>query len=116
MVRRIEVQLLDDIDGSHASETVSFSLDGRHYEIDLNSKHAEKLRSSLGRYVEAATKIDRVHRTNASRARRAGTPARTDREQNRAIRDWAQRKGIELSSRGRIPQSIVEQYQAEAGR
>jgi hypothetical protein len=43
-------------------------------------------------------------------------PAKTDREQNQAIREWAKRKGIEVSDRGRIAASIVEQYEAEASR
>jgi hypothetical protein len=39
-----------------------------------------------------------------------------DRDQNRAIREWAQSKGIQVSDRGRIKQEIVDRYNAEAGR
>jgi Lsr2 len=40
VARKVNVLLVDDIDGSDAVETVSFGLDGTHYEIDLNSDHA----------------------------------------------------------------------------
>jgi hypothetical protein len=43
-------------------------------------------------------------------------PAKADRAQNQAIRDWAKRKGIQLSERGRIPRNVIEQYETEAGR
>jgi hypothetical protein len=48
---------------------------------------------------------------------RAGTgSARGDRAQNQAVREWAKSKGIDVSDRGRIPRSVIEQYEAEAGR
>jgi hypothetical protein len=118
MARKTVVQLLDDIDGGKADETVTFGLDGTTYEIDLSSKHAEQLRTALAKYIEAGTKVGRG-RVEPARRRRAGggdQPARGDRAQNQAIRDWAKRKGIELSDRGRIARHIVEQYEAEAGR
>ena len=112
------VQLLDDIDGGKADETLTFGLDGTTYEIDLSSKHADQLRGALAKYVVVSTKIGRGRVEANRRARRTGgdQPARSDRAQNQAIRDWAKRKGIELNDRGRIPRHIVEQYEAEAGR
>jgi hypothetical protein len=115
MARKIQVALLDDIDGSEANETLKFALDGTLYEIDLNSKHADKLRSALAQYVSHARKLGRGQVVPSGRGR--GTaPARTDREQNQAIRDWAKAKGLDVSDRGRIPANIVEQYHKEAGR
>jgi hypothetical protein len=115
MARKVQVHLLDDIDGSKADETLKFALDGTSYEIDLSSKHADKLRSVLDKYVKSARRVGRSHVVAAGRGR-AGAPTRSERAQNQAIRDWARRKGIELSSRGRIPRTIVEQYDVEAGR
>ena len=115
MARKVQVQLLDDIDGAPAEETLTFALDGTNYEIDLSAKHAEKLRKSLEKFVQSARRVGRGHVPTTARAR-SGSPARSDRVQNQAIRDWARRKGIGLSERGRIPRSIVEQYEAEAGR
>jgi hypothetical protein len=116
MARRTEVTLIDDIDGGKADETVKFGLDGTLYEIDLNSKHADKLRSALERYVTHARRVGRGQVVATGRGRIAATAARSDREQNQAIRDWAKAKGLDVSDRGRIPANIVEQYQKEAGR
>lgn len=118
MARRIEVQLLDDVDGGPADESVTFSLDGVNYEIDLSAKNATKLRKVLARYIEAGTKLGRGSLPPARRRgrRTASTPAPPDPAQNQAIREWARRKGIEVSDRGRIRREIIEQYEAEAGR
>ena len=115
MARKVEVKLVDDIDGGQADETLSFGLDGTNYEIDLSAEHAKELRSALERYAGASRRVGRgaVMPTGRNRGR---MPARSDREQNKAIREWAKRQKIELSERGRIPRSIVEQYEAEAGR
>ena len=114
MARKVQVHLLDDIDGSQADETLRFGLDGTSYEIDLSVKHAEKLRASLAKFVLSSRRVGRS--PVAATPRRAGTPARVDRAQNQAIREWAKSRGIEISDRGRIPAHIVEQYHAGAGR
>jgi hypothetical protein len=115
MARKVEVKLVDDIDGTQAAETVAFGVDGTAYEIDLNAKHAKELRSALQQFVDAARRVGRTGPAAPARNRNR-TPARNDRAQNKAIRDWAKRRKVELSDRGRIPRTIVEQYEAEAGR
>jgi Lsr2 len=118
MAKRVVHMLIDDIDGGEADETVRFALDGTQYEIDLSKKNAAKLRDALNKYTGVATKVGRSGssgtRSTTSRVRSA--PARTDRDQNRAIRKWAQSKGIAVSDRGRIKQEVVDRYNAEAGR
>jgi hypothetical protein len=47
MAKKTVVLLEDDIDGSEATETLSFALDGSEYEIDLNEGHAKELREAL---------------------------------------------------------------------
>ncbi len=114
MARKTEVKLIDDIDGNTADETVTFALDGMSYEIDLSTKHAESLRKAMATYV---THARRLGRSGVTARRQGGTsPARSDREQNRAIREWAKKEGIELAERGRIPGDIVKQYEERAGR
>jgi Lsr2 len=118
MAQRVEIKLLDDIDGTKADETLKFGLDGTLFEIDLSAKHAEQLRKALASYVLKARRVGRGGIT-ATRGRARGaapTTTRSDREQNLAIREWAKKKGLEVSERGRIPASIVEQYNVEAGR
>ena len=111
----MQVQYLDDIDGSEAAETLRYGLDGASYEIDLNAEHAEKLRAALARFILKSRRIGRANPV-PSRVRVATTPARVDRAQNQAVRDWARSKGIEVSDRGRIPRNVIDQYDAEAGR
>ena len=44
-------QLIDDLDGSEASETLEFALDGVSYQIDLSSANANKLRDGLAKTI-----------------------------------------------------------------
>ena len=53
MAKTVTVNLIDDIDGSCADETVTFSFDGVSYEIDLGSHNAIKLRSELTAWARA---------------------------------------------------------------
>jgi hypothetical protein len=54
VAQKIQVLLIDDLDGSAAEGTVRFGLDGTDYEIDLNVEHTQALRDALARYVSAA--------------------------------------------------------------
>lgn len=116
MAKRVHVVLEDDLDGSAAEESVSFSLDGQAYEIDLNSANAHALRDTLSRYIGHARKAGsgsraaRPARARASAGPSTGTPARADREQIKAIREWARRNGHQVSDRGRIAAPIVDAY------
>jgi hypothetical protein len=122
MARRVIQELIDDIDGKPADESLSFGLDGVQYEIDLSTKHAQRLRDALAPFMTAGTKVGRGGVTPSARGRggRAGRSTaagpRGDRDQNRAIREWAQRNGIAVSDRGRIKQDIIDRYDAAAGR
>jgi hypothetical protein len=115
MARKVEVHLIDDIDGGVADETVKFGLDGTLYEIDLSKKNAKTLRTALDRFVKSARRLGRSTSTGGNRQRARGS-SRSGREQNQAIREWAQRKGLDVSPRGRISRSVIEQYEAQAGR
>lgn len=119
MARRTIHMLVDDLDGGEADETVTFALDGIQYEIDLSEKNAGKLRKALEVFVTAGSKVGRggVTRSRAAAApARGSAPQKGDRDQNRAVREWAQENGIPVSDRGRIKQEILDRYRAEAGR
>ena len=47
MAQKVHITIEDDLDGGDATETVSFALDGRSYEIDLNDKNAKAFGNSL---------------------------------------------------------------------
>ena len=115
MAKRTIHMLVDDIDGGEAEETVKFSIDGAQYEIDLSKKNAAKMRDVLAPFVAAGTKVARAGAAVRVPAARGRGTAAVDRDQNRAIREWAQGKGIAVSDRGRIKQEIVDRYHAEAG-
>lgn len=108
MAQKVQIVLIDDIDGSEAVETVSFALDGVSYEIDLSEEHARELRDSFARWVGHARRVS----GRASRGRRGGTAARTSSGESAAIREWARANGYEISDRGRIPANIRAAYEA----
>ncbi len=118
MAQKVQILLVDDLDGGKADETVKFGLDGVQYEIDLSDKNAKGLRDALATYVSVARKAGRagVGRAAAGRGAGAARGGSSDREQNRAIREWAKRNGYKISDRGRIPQETIEAYNAQAGR
>lgn len=115
MAQKISVQMLDDIDGSEATQTVPFALDGVSYEIDLSDDNAARLRDELAVYVGAGQRIGgRKIRlaTGQSAAEGGSTTTTADRERNRQIRVWAQENGYEVAERGRLSSEIVAAYEA----
>lgn len=111
MAQKHIVQLIDDLDGKSAEETVAFALDGARYEIDLSADNAARLRDTLAVYVANARRSSRPGPRTSAPARRGRSP-RADREQTAAIRDWARKNGHKIGDKGRIPAHIVEAYHA----
>ena len=63
MAKKTFVELTDDIDGTKATETVSFGLDGVTYEIDLHARNAAKLRKAVEKWSGNARRTGgRKHR------------------------------------------------------
>ncbi|MDG4781546.1 Lsr2 family protein [Micromonospora sp. WMMD961] len=112
MARKVITVLTDDLDGGKADRTVEFSLDGVAYTIDVSDENAGVLRKALDPYINAGRRIGRGPVEGTRSARRPGRPAGAgmDREQNRAIREWAVKNGYKISERGRIPVEVVEAY------
>ncbi|WP_104181586.1 Lsr2 family protein [Arthrobacter sp. B0490] len=106
MSQRVQVHLVDDLNGEEAQETVRFSLDGTNYEIDLTEQNAESLRSALSGYVDKGRKAGSGKQPSAS----PKASSRAKREDTQQIRRWAQDNGYNPSSRGRITQSIIDAY------
>ena len=117
MAQKVTVALIDDLDGSEASETLEFALDGVAYQIDLSSNNASKLRDGLASFVASARRSGGRKR-GAGRppgtAAKAPRPAAADREQNQAIREWARKQGMKVSDRGRIPAEVLDSYHNQA--
>lgn len=110
MAKRVIHELIDDLDGSAAVETVPFALDGIAYEIDVSETNAAKLRDALAPFTAAATKVGHGGpRLRLVRSAPTRTPA--DRERLTAIRQWARANGYEISDRGRISSEIIAAYE-----
>ncbi|MEJ2865359.1 histone-like nucleoid-structuring protein Lsr2 [Actinomycetospora flava] len=118
MAQRTVVSLVDDLDGTEANETVEYALDGVTYEIDLNDKNAEQLRDVFAPYVAAARRTGGRRSTGGGRSRSSSSRSSSkgvvgrSREALKAIRDWAQTEGWAVSDRGRLPNNVVEAYDA----
>jgi nucleoid-associated protein Lsr2 len=105
MAQKVTVELQDDLDGGPADETVRFGIDGAEYEIDLRTSNATTFRRQLAPFIGHARKAARGPRPRAGRTT-------ASRKRSGDIRAWAKDHGITVSERGRIPASVVEQYQA----
>ena len=110
MAQRVNVVLVDDIDGSDASETVSFALDGAQYEIDLSSANADKLREALAPYVGHARRSG--GRKKAAPAGRSTGSSSTGDPSPADIRAWARENGWDVPERGRVSSEVREAYAA----
>ncbi|HET7532126.1 MAG TPA: Lsr2 family protein [Nocardioidaceae bacterium] len=107
MAQRVNVVLVDDLDGDEASETVSFALDGVDYEIDLNENNAEALREALARYIGAGRRVGgRRKKGQRVAAGGDGGPSASD------IRQWARANGWDVPERGRVSAEVREAYAA----
>jgi hypothetical protein len=108
MAQRVNVVLVDDIDGSDAAETVGFALDGVDYEIDLSEKHASDLRNAVSLYVGHARRTGGRRRSG----KRSSAPASTETTSAADIRAWARENGWDVPERGRVSAEVREAYAA----
>ena len=105
MAQKVQVLLVDDINGSEAAETVTFSLDGASYEIDLTGANAQQLRDALSPWVGHA------RRSGGRKSTRRGTTTGGARRGDlSAVREWARNNGHKVSDRGRISADILAAY------
>ena len=109
MAQRVQVLLIDDIDGSEGAETITFALDGVSYEIDLSNKNAAKLRDAFAVWVGNARKVGRGASSTSARGSRRASRSGND---TAAVRAWAKENGYEVSERGRISREVMDAYAA----
>ncbi|MFD7500047.1 Lsr2 family protein [Streptomyces sp. NPDC059850] len=111
MAQKVQVLLVDDLDGGEADETVTFALDGKSYEIDLNTVNADKLRDAL----EPFTKGGRRTGGRASGGRGKARATSGSGQDTAKIRAWAKENGYEVNDRGRVPATVREAYEKANG-
>ncbi|MDE9364954.1 Lsr2 family protein [Luteipulveratus sp. YIM 133132] len=113
MAQKIQVLLVDDLDGGEASETVTFGLDGVSYEIDLSNANAARLRD------EMASWIGHARRTGGRRASGSRSSSSTSSSSSRGdlnkVREWGRANGYTVSDRGRVSKELQEAYDKAQG-
>ena len=114
MAQRVNVVLVDDLDGSEAAETVNFGLDGASYEIDLSADNAAKLREALAVYAGHGRRTGGRRKGGAqgngagTRSAAAGATGPSASE----IRAWARENGFDVPERGRVSSEVREAFLA----
>jgi hypothetical protein len=114
MAKTVIVKLTDDIDGGDAEETVQFSLDGKSYEIDVNSANATQLRAAFkpfidkGRISEGSSRAKAPRQSNSSGEKTLFSQLSS--EEKERFRAWAN-----MATARRISDSRVNSW-VEAGK
>ncbi|MEU7180018.1 histone-like nucleoid-structuring protein Lsr2 [Streptomyces celluloflavus] len=111
MAQKVQVLLVDDLDGGEADETVTFSLDGKSYEIDLTTANAGKLRDSLADFVKAGRRTGGRAATGRGKVRAASA----GNQDTAKVRAWAKENGYNVNDRGRVPADIREAFEKANG-
>jgi hypothetical protein len=122
MAQKVQVILVDDVDGGEAAETVSFALDGVSYEVDLSEKNASALRDALGPWVGHARRVG--GRSSGGRSRAASSAGGSGRSRGSGgsggsagkhdladVRSWARDNGFKVSDRGRVSSEDIAAYE-----
>lgn len=110
MVQKVVTELVDDITGDPAVETIMFTVRGVTYEFDASAETAREFDEAFAGYVESARRVGKAA-SSAGHVRGVGR-APVDREQTRAIREWAREQGHAVSNRGRIPADVKKAFEA----
>lgn len=114
MATKTITHITDDLDGSSEAETVKFGLWGATYEIDLSEDNQKKLEAALEPFLNVARKSAGGSARRASSPRSTGSSAGGADYDAKAVRAWASANGVSVPARGRIPKTVLEQYQSAA--
>ncbi len=109
MAQKVQVILVDDVDGGEADETVSFALDGIGYEIDVSATNAEAIREALAPFVGHARRVGGRATVRGKVAKSRPAAERTDLSD---VRAWARENGYQVSDRGRVSSEVRAAYEA----
>lgn len=113
MAQKVQVLLVCDLHDNEAegSETITFSVDGQSYEIDVCSDHGSQLRDAFAPYVGAGRRASRSAGSSQRSSGRKGSSRRGSNDRVGQIREWARNNGHQVSERGRLSASLVEAYE-----
>src|SRR3712207_7105948 len=92
------IVLSDDLDGSEATQTIHYTVDGQEYEIDLSEENVRRFHEALEPFVSKSREVERqaapARRGRGDGRQRSGARGRDDIPQ---IREWAQANGYDRS-------------------
>jgi len=108
MAQRVVTELVDDLNGGEADQTVVFAWKGYTYEIDLSEKNVAKLDKALAPFVANARRLGRAPKPTT----RTTTTVPSDAA---AVRAWAIANGYDVPAKGRIPGEIRDAFTAANG-
>jgi len=119
MAQKVQVILVDDVDGGEAAETVSFALDGVSYEIDVSEKNAGALREALASWVGHARRVGGRSGGGRSRSSSSSSSGGSGRSRGSSggrhdlsdVRTWARENGYQVSDRGRVSSEVIAAYE-----
>ena len=113
MAEETITRLVDDLDGSDATQKVLLGLNGEWRALDLSDDNHRALMDALERYWDAALPVKGSGGTRQGGASRAAAPKAKQRDYDLGfLREWAAEQKVTIPARGRIPGSVVEQFQA----
>lgn len=111
MATRIVTEMIDDLDGGNADESITFALDGATYEIDLSEDNASALRKAFERYVSHARRSGGRLKASAGAGKATARPAGNSPEYLKRVRQWAADNGHRAPARGRVPAQTLQAYE-----
>jgi hypothetical protein len=109
MAKKTTTQLVDDLDGTVLDDdgtTVSFSVDGTDYLIDLGPEHAAELREAFAPFIAAGRKSAGGRRGPAPRPL-SKTASSGDAAERSEARAWLRDNGHKVGVRGRISAELM---------
>ncbi len=112
MAKQTTTRLVDDLDGSDADTTVTYTWQGQAYELDLNQKNVDEFQEAIAPYLSASRKVGRGSGGGSGQRRSTPAKATSGETDPKVVRQWAAENGVEVSARGRINAKVLEQYRA----
>lgn len=110
MSKRTITELVCDLTGKPADETVRFGFDNAVYEIDLFAPEAGGLRDFLARYAAKARRLGKLE-VRASGQRKTVRSSNGNREHSTAVRNWARQAGYDVAQRGRVSAEVLQAFE-----
>ncbi|MEL5958054.1 Lsr2 family protein [Streptomyces sp. CLV115] len=101
MAKRVIIE--SDLSGEPDASSVSFAFDGKNYTVDLTEAEKEEFAKLLSPYLDVAEE--------ATVTGQVSIPAQSTGPDPAKVRAWAQENGIEVNAKGRVPHSVIAQYE-----